>query len=78
MPCTFIFVCLKSKLSFCGIPFPKSIVNGGVVLEKLRQRYKSFFPSKNAENLRVKVADGRSPCVLRFSRPLDNLEICKF
>ena len=32
------------------IPFPKSIVNGDVVLDKLRQRYKSFFPSKYAES----------------------------
>ena len=47
---TLIFGCLKLKLSFCGIPLPKSIDNGDVVPEKLRQSYKFFFPSKYAES----------------------------
>ena len=50
MPSTFIFGCLKLKLSFCGIPFPKSIVNGDVVLDKLHKKYKSFAPCKYAES----------------------------
>ena len=77
MPSSFIFGCLKLKLSFCGIPLPKSIVNGDIVLDKLRQRYKSFFPSKYVESSTVKIADGQSPWVLRFSRPLNYLELCK-
>ena len=77
MPSTFIFGCLKLKLNFCGIPFPKSIVNGDVVVDKLRRRYKSFFPIKYAESWTLKVADERSLWVLRFSRPLNHLELCK-
>ena len=77
MPSTFIFGCLKLKLSFCGIPFLKSIVNGDVVLDKLRESYKSFNPSKYAESCTLKVADGGSPWVLGFSRPLNYLELCK-
>ena len=70
MPSTFIFGCLKLKLSFCAIPFPKSIVNGDVLLDKLRQRYKLFFSSKYAESKTLKVA----PWVFRYSRPLNYLE----
>ena len=44
MPSTFIFGGLKLKVRFYEIPFPKSIVYSDVVLDKLRQRYKSFFP----------------------------------
>ena len=54
MPSTFIFGCPKLKLSFCGIPFLKSIVNGDVVLDKLRERYKSFIPSKDVESYTLK------------------------
>ena len=35
---------------FCEIPLLKSIVYSDVMLDKLRQKYKSFFPSKNAES----------------------------
>ena len=77
MPFSFFFGCLKLNLSFCGIPFPKSIVNGGLVLDKLRQRYKFSFSSKYGESYTLKVAEGLSPWVLRFSRPLNYLELCK-
>ena len=60
MPSSFIFDCLQLKLSFCGISFPKSIVNGDLVLDKLRQRYKSFFPSQYSESL-TKICCGAFP-----------------
>ena len=50
MPSTFIFGCLKLKMRFCEIAFPKSIVNGDVLLDKLRQSYKFSFPDKYAES----------------------------
>ena len=50
MPSTFIFDCLKSKMRFREIPFPKSIVYSDVNLDKLRQRFKSFIPSINTES----------------------------
>ena len=43
------FCCLKLKMRFGEIPSPKSIVNGDLVLDKLRQRYKSFFRNKYAK-----------------------------
>ena len=49
MPSKSIFDCIKLKMRFCEIPFPKSIVYSDVVLDKQQQRYESFFPSINAE-----------------------------
>ena len=37
------------------MPFAKSIVNGHVLLDKLRHRNKLLFPSKYAESLTLKV-----------------------
>ena len=72
MPSMFIFRCLKLKRRSCKIPFPKSIVYNDVLLEKLGQSCKSFFPSKNAERETLKDAEEHS-CrqVLKFSRPLN-------
>ena len=64
-------------MRFCKIPFPKSITYSGVVLDKLRQRYKSFFPRKNPEKYILNVDDGHSSWVLKFSRPLNYSELCK-
>ena len=70
MPSTFVFGCLKLKRRFCEIPFRKSIVYSDVVLDKLRERYKSRLPSINAESCALRIADGFSPWVLKFSRLL--------
>ena len=58
---TFYFDCLKLKMRFCGMPFPKSIVYSDVVVGKLLQRYKVFFPGINAGRYTLKVGDGQSP-----------------
>ena len=50
MPSTFIFDCLKLIMRFCEFPFPESIIYRVVMLGKLGQSYKSFFPSKIAES----------------------------
>ena len=78
MPSTFLLGCLGLKMIFCVIPFPKNIVYSDVVLDKLRQRYKSSFPSKNEENWTLKVTDGHS-CwqVLKNSRLLNYSKLCK-
>ena len=77
MPSTFIFGCLKLKMRFLEIPFPKSIVYSDLALDKLRQRYESFFSIKNAETLTMKVADVHAPCVLQFSKLLGTMFIRK-
>ena len=59
MPSTFIFGGLESKKRSWEIPFPKSTVCSDVMLDKVGLSYKSFFPSKNADSLTLKVADGR-------------------
>ena len=51
MPSTFIFGCLKLKMRFNEIPFPKSIVYCDEVLDKQEKgRYGSFIPNNNAES----------------------------
>ena len=60
MPSTFIFGCLELEKRFCEISFPKNVVYSDVVLDKLGQSNKSFFPSKNAESVTLKVADEHS------------------
>ena len=78
MPSTFIFGCLKVKIRFHKIPFPKTKVYSDVVLDNLRQKYKSFFfPSKNTKTKTLKVAHRHSPYVWKFSRPLNFSELCK-
>ena len=42
-----------------------------------RQRYKFFFPSKYAESETLKVAEGHSPRVFKFSRSLNYSELNK-
>ena len=67
MPSMFIFGCPELKKRFCEIPFPKSIVYSDAVLDNLRQRYKSIFPSKYSESQTLKSADELCPWVLKFS-----------
>ena len=49
MASTFIFGWLELKMTFCEIPFPKSIVYSAVVMDKLPQNNKSFFPTINVK-----------------------------
>ena len=51
MPSTFIFGHLKLKLSFCGVPFPKSIVNGDVVINYDESISLSFLASTQKVDL---------------------------
>ena len=69
MPSALIFGCLKLKMRFCEIPFPKSIIYSDVVLDKLRQTDESFIPISAAESRTLKVADVLCPWVMKFSRP---------
>ena len=78
MPSTFIFGCLELKKRSCETPIPKSIVYSDVLSVKLGPRYKSFFPSKNAESYVLKLADGLSHWqVLKLSKPLNYWKLCK-
>ena len=72
---------IESELTtnpFCWFPFPKKNVYSDAVLDKLRQRYKSFLPEKDAERKNLKVADGLSPLFLKISRTLNYSGLCKW
>ena len=77
MPSTFIFGSLNLKMRICEMSFPKSIVYSDAVLYKLRLGYKSFFPGIYAESLSLKIAEGLSLWVLKFSRLWNYSELRK-